>query len=75
MASVATATSKGKVEVRIDRKEGSLLGTLEVQATGGDNNWKTQSCKLSNPKGVHDLYFVFKGEGDNLFNFDWWSLK
>jgi beta-xylosidase len=75
VASVTAAVSKGKIEIRIDGKEGALLGTLEVQATGSDNSWKTQSCKLSNTKGVHDVYFVFKGEGDNLFNFDWWTIK
>jgi hypothetical protein len=75
VANVAASASKGKIEIRIDRKDGALLGVLEVKATGGDSSWKTQSCKLSNIKGVHDVYFVFKGEGDNLFNFDWWTVK
>jgi len=75
LASVAATLSKGKIEVRVDSKEGSLLGTLDVKETGGDNNWKTQSCKLNNLKGVHDVYFVFKGGDGNLFNFDWWKLK
>ncbi len=75
LASVAATLSKGKIEVRVDSKEGSLLGTLDVKETGGDNNWKTQSCKLNNLKGVHDVYFVFKGGDGNLFNFDWWKFK
>jgi hypothetical protein len=26
--------------------------------------------------GVHDLYFLFKGnQGAKLFNFDWWQFK
>ncbi len=73
-ASVATATSNGKIEVRLDDKDGELLGTLNVENTGGDQNWKTQSCKLDKVKGVHDVYLVFKGDGDELFNFDWWKL-
>lgn len=25
-------------------------------------------------EGVHDLYLVFKGDEDILFNFDWWKF-
>jgi Carbohydrate binding module (family 6). len=25
-------------------------------------------------KGVHDVFFVFKGGNGNLFNFDWWRF-
>jgi hypothetical protein len=26
-------------------------------------------------RGTHDLYFVFRGTGKNLLNFDWWRFK
>jgi hypothetical protein len=29
---------------------------------------------LCNVRGIHDLFFVFKGEKD-LFNFDWWQFN
>nr|WP_320058158.1 glycoside hydrolase family 43 protein [uncultured Bacteroides sp.] len=74
-ASVASALQGGKIEIHIDGKNGSLLGTLEVKSTDGDQTWKTLSCKVNKVKGVHDLYFVFKGGEGNLFNFDWWKLK
>ena len=74
-ASVASASGGGKIEIRVDDKEGSLLGTLEVSVTGGDQIWKTGSCKVGKMKGVHDLYFIFKGGEGNLFNFDWWRFK
>lgn len=74
-ASVASASVGGKVEIRIDDKEGRLLGTLEVTSTGGNQIWKTVSCKVDKIKGVHDLYFVFKGSEGNLFNFDWWKFQ
>ncbi len=73
-ANVASATFKGSIEIRIDDKNGKLLGTLPVKATGSDNVWKTQSCKVNSVKGVHDLYLVFKGGEGNLFNFNWWKL-
>ena len=74
-ASVASASVGGKIEIRIDGKGGSLLGTLEVTSTGGDQIWKTVSCKVVKMKGVHDVYFVFKGGEGQLFNFDWWMFK
>lgn len=74
-ASVASASEGGKIEIRVDSKEGSLLGTLEVTNTGGDQLWKTLSCKIAKMKGIHEVYFVFKGGEGNLFNFDWWTIK
>ena len=74
-SSVASAAAGGKIEIRIDGKDGSLLGTLEITSTGGDQIWKTVSCKVGKMKGVHDLYFVFKGSEGQLFNFDWWQFK
>jgi len=73
-ASVASASVGGKIEIHVDGKDGSLLGTLEVTPTGSDQMWKTGSCKVGQMKGVHDVYFVFKGGDGNLFNFDWWQF-
>jgi len=75
LASVAASSSKGEIEIRVDGKTGNLLGTLEVKNTGGDKTWKTLSCKVNKVKGVHDIYFVFKGGEGNLFNFDWWKFN
>lgn len=74
-AGVASASSGGKIEIRIDGKDGNLIGTLVVNGTGGDQIWKTVSCKVGKTKGVHDLFFVFKGGEGNLFNFDWWKFQ
>lgn len=73
-ASVGSATSKGSIEIRVDDKNGKLLGILPVKATGGDKVWKTLSCKINSVKGIHDIYLVFKGGDGNLFNLDWWKL-
>lgn len=74
-ASLATASSGGIIEIRVDDKNGIVLGTMEVTNTGGDQTWKTFSCIVSKMKGVHDVYFVFKGNEGNLFNFDFWTIK
>ena len=37
--------------------------------------YKDFSTRLKKVKGIHDLYFCFEGDGDSLFNLDWWSMK
>lgn len=73
-ASVASATQGGSIEIRIDGPAGPLLGTCSVENTGGSSNWILQKCKIKKTKGVHDLYFVFAGADDKLFNFDSWKF-
>jgi len=73
-ASVASASSGGKIEIRLNGKDGLLIGTLDVSATSGEQSWKTLTCKVQKTKDIHDLYFVFKGGEGDLFNFDWWKF-
>lgn len=73
-ASVASASKGGNIEIRIGGVDGELLGTCNVGNTGGALSWSTVQCKVKKVKGIHDLYFVFKGEQGELFNFDWWKF-
>lgn len=70
------SNSRGRtayIEVRLDAVDGPLCGTLKIDPTKG---FKTVGCSLKDAKGVHDLYFVFKGEaGHDLFVWDWWRMK
>jgi len=50
------------------------MGTINVTTSGEGDSWKTITTPVKNIKGVHDLFFVFKGEKD-LFNFDWWKFN
>ena len=76
-ARVASGRRGGKIEIRIDSIAGQLLGTLEVPATGGWEQWQTLTIDLTAVvRGTHDLYFAFKGrKGPKLFNFDWWEMR
>jgi arabinoxylan arabinofuranohydrolase len=74
-ASVASESQGGNIEIRIDSISGSLLGTCIVKNTKGSQNWVSQSCTTETIKGIHDVYFVFKGENGDLFNFDWWKFN
>ena len=64
----------GKIEIHTDKIDGPIMGTVNVNTSGEGDIWKTITTPVKNIKGVHDLFFVFKGEKD-LFNFDWWKFK
>ncbi|HBY54194.1 MAG TPA: carbohydrate-binding protein [Marinilabiliales bacterium] len=69
-------THNGNVsmEIRLDTKDGELLGTLNVPMTGGNDRWALQTIDVKKASGIHDLYFVFKGNEGDLFNFNWWKF-
>lgn len=64
----------GKIVIHTDKIDGLILATVNVNTSGEGDIWKTVSASVQNIKGIHDLYFVFKGEKD-LFNFDWWKFN
>jgi hypothetical protein len=75
-ARVASASEGGTIELHLDECSGKCIGTVSVANTGGWQTWKTVTASVSEVTGVHDLYFVFKGnEGKPLFNFDSWQFS
>lgn len=65
----------GSIEIRIDSEEGICIGTVHI--TNTKDAIKVFETKVKNVKGVHDLYFVFKGnrlQQKNLFMLDWWEF-
>jgi hypothetical protein len=64
----------GKIEIHIYAIDGPVISTVDVETAGEGDVWKTISAPVKNVKGIHDLFFVFKGEKD-LFNFDWWKFN
>lgn len=73
-ASVASATSGGAIELRLDSPDGMLIGTCTVPGTGGAQSWTITICPVSGATGVHDLYLTFTGDGAPLFNVDYWQF-
>jgi arabinoxylan arabinofuranohydrolase len=73
-ARVASDTSGGNIEIRLDSVDGTLVGACPVAGTGGSQTWETRSCTISGASGVHDLYFKFTGDSGNLFKFNWWQF-
>ncbi|HLN22202.1 MAG TPA: glycoside hydrolase family 43 protein [Bacteroidales bacterium] len=74
-ASTATISDSAKIEIHLDSPDGTTIGTCLIRNSGEMNKWMVQSCSTQKVKGVHDVYFVFRGSNDDLFDFDWWSFK
>ncbi|WP_307802429.1 family 43 glycosylhydrolase [Cellulomonas fengjieae] len=73
-ARVASATSGGRIEVRLDSTSGPVVGTCTVGGTGGWQSWTTTTCPVSGATGTRDLYLRFVGGSGNLFNVGWWQF-
>jgi arabinoxylan arabinofuranohydrolase len=73
-ANIASASGSA-IEIHLDSIDGALIGTCNVKNTGGMQTWAVQSCKVKKIKGVHDVYFVFKGGDGDLFNFNRWKFE
>ncbi|GAA2148664.1 glycoside hydrolase family 43 protein [Glycomyces algeriensis] len=73
-ARVASATSGGTIELRVDGPNGPVVGRCTVTGTGGWQNWADVSCPISGATGTRDLYLKFTGGGGYLFNVDYWRF-
>src|SRR6185437_10303518 len=73
-ARVASATSGGRIEVRLDGASGLVVGTCNVPGTGGWQAWTTVSCSVSGATGTHDLFLRFAGGSGFLLNLNWWQF-
>jgi len=75
-ASISSATNGGTIELHLNSKTGTLIGTLPVNYTGGWGNWRTETTTISGAAGVNDLYLVFKGTANtSLFKMDYWNFE
>jgi len=74
-ARVSSATSGGKIELRLGKTDGTLVGTCSVPGTGSWTTWTTVNCTVSGATGTQDLYLRFTGGSGSLFNFNWWQFS
>jgi beta-xylosidase len=73
-ARVASATSGGNIEIRLDSSTGTLVGTCAVTGTGGWQTYTTKTCSISGASGTHNLYLKFTGGTGFLFNVNWFQF-
>jgi arabinoxylan arabinofuranohydrolase len=75
IARVASYTSGGNIELRLDTTTGTLVGTCAVAGTTGWQTWATRTCTVTGATGVHNLFLRFTGGSGLLFNFNWWKFN
>ncbi|KAI4724044.1 hypothetical protein E4T49_08227 [Aureobasidium sp. EXF-10728] len=73
-ARVSSATSGGKIELRLGSTTGTLVGTCTVPGTSGWQTWQMISCAVSGATGTKDLFLKFTGGSGYLFNVDYWQF-
>jgi arabinoxylan arabinofuranohydrolase len=75
-ARVSTVHNGGvTLEARLGGKDGQLVAELKVPLTGGDDRWEIVQADVQGVKGIHDLYFVFKGKApSDILYFDYWRF-
>ena len=70
----APASGMGALQLRLDSLEGEAAGYVSIKRKDGEtaNGYSTVTVNLPQPiSGVHDLIFVFYGEG---WEFDQWQF-
>ncbi|MDE6267705.1 MAG: family 43 glycosylhydrolase [Muribaculaceae bacterium] len=60
-----------QIEIRLDAPNGELIGVIDGE---GGADWYEKRCGIKQRDGIHDLYFVFAGDGGNLMEFDSWQF-
>ncbi|AEY65175.1 carbohydrate-binding protein [Clostridium sp. BNL1100] len=74
VARVASATSGGNIEIRLDSPNGTLVGTCPVAGNGDWQTYTDVKCSVSGVSGKHDLYLKFTGDSGYLFNLNWFTF-
>jgi endo-1,4-beta-xylanase D len=71
-AATRNAKPGAVIEVRLDSDKGPVVATLPLKSSA---DFSLSECKVKGAKGVHDVVFCFKGDGDNLFEWDYWQFN
>lgn len=74
-ATVANGAPGSAMELRLDRIDGPVIGTLQVGETGAVGQWQERATPVKGAIGTRDLYLIFRGTGDRpLLDFDHWRF-
>jgi arabinoxylan arabinofuranohydrolase len=73
-ARVRPLAEEGVIQVRLDSRRGRVVGALPF-TRGETGGWTDVTARLEGVRGVHDVYFTFKGpDGEDLVEVDTWSF-
>jgi len=69
----AKKNTRGAIQIRLDSLEGEVVGCVEFGENADGKNFEEVTAELSTKvTGVHDLIFVFVGEG---YTVDCWQFQ
>ncbi|MEU9268988.1 glycoside hydrolase family 16 protein [Streptomyces sp. NPDC048251] len=72
VASGAAGGVSGLVEVRLDSRTATPVGSFAVANTGGWQSWRTVPANISSVTGTHDVYLTFtSGQPADFVNVNW----
>lgn len=71
-AKVASAAPGNVIKITYGRPNNEAIGYVPVPETGGLDRFQEVTADVDVPAGVHDLFFVFAGDG---FYFDAWQFE
>ncbi|MBZ6138384.1 glycoside hydrolase family 16 protein [Streptomyces olivaceus] len=75
VASGAAAGVSGLVEVRLDSRTATPVGSFAVGNTGGWQSWRTIPANITPVTGTHDVYLTFSsGQPADFVNVNWFSF-
>ncbi|MFJ4682217.1 glycoside hydrolase family 16 protein [Streptomyces sp. NPDC088789] len=75
VASGAGGGVSGLVEVRLDSRGATPVGSFAVGGTGGWQSWRTVPANISGVTGRHDVYLTFtSGQPADFVNVNWFSF-
>ncbi len=71
IAKVLNIKHSGTIELYKDALDGRPFARLKV-----NTDYTSLSAPIFNgPTGTHDVYILFRGGDDELFDFDWWQIE
>jgi len=72
---IKPGVSEGGISFRAGMPWGESVGHLDIPASDGEGTWITLSTEAGEIEGVHALWLVFEGKGEELFSLDWMEFQ
>lgn len=75
VASGAAGGVSGLVEVRLDSRTATPVGSFALASTGGWQSWRTVPANIAAVTGTHDVYLTFtSGQPADFVNVNWFDF-
>ncbi|MFJ9008970.1 glycoside hydrolase family 16 protein [Streptomyces canus] len=75
VASGAAGGVSGLVEVRLDSRTATPVGSFSIANTGGWQSWRTVPANMSSVTGTHNVYLTFtSGQPADFVNVNWFTF-